>query len=354
VLTGSANGNGEVAEYGAQNLYVYDTETGGGPVFVAQEAGRQYVTDNGRRHQETPGVDTTRDGRFAVFGSPRHIAGSDDSSSVAQIFEYDADTGKLARVSIGAAVPGECEVTHVVEARYGCDGNVTSEEDIPELAPTPYAEVANQYSPTNATSSLSVAADGAAVFQSRAALTPGATRGGRNIYEYRSGEVFLISPGNEAVPLERGAGENTRLLGISEVGFGEGNGNVFFSTTSQLVAQDTNTQEDWYDARENGGFPGPVVQPGCVGAACHGATAAPPVLTVTGASKTTRGEAGLVSPPVVLSSVTKPSVSTQLAKALRACRKYKRADQRKSCEKQAHDRYGSPHKAANARYGSAG
>jgi hypothetical protein len=293
-------------------------------------------------------VDTTRDGRFAVFGSRRHIAGSDDLSSVAQIFEYDADTGKLARVSIGADVSGECEVTQVVEARYGCDGNATSEEDIPELAPTPYNDVDIQYSPTNATSSLSVAADGTVAFESREALTPGATRGGRNVYEYRSGEVFLISPGDEAVLFQREPGE-TRLLGVSELGVGEGDGNVFFSTSSQLVPQDTNTQEDWYDAREDGGFPGPVVQPGCVGEACQGASGAPPVLAVTGASETTLGGANLISPPAVASSATKPSVSTQLTKALRGCERYKRASRRKSCEKQARDRY----KAASTRYGSA-
>jgi hypothetical protein len=352
-LTASANGNGETAQYGAQNLYVYDTDTGGEPAFVAQEAGRQYVTARGRAGQEIPGVDTTRDGRFAVFGSRRHVAGTGDSSSVAQIFEYDADTGEVVRVSVGAAVPGECEVTHVVEARYGCDGNATSEEDIPELVNTPYTDVAIQYSPTNAASSLSVAADGAVVFQSREALTPGSARGGRNVYEYRSGEVSLISPGDEAVPLEREAGE-TRLLGISELGGGEGDGSVFFSTSSQLVPQDTNTQEDWYDAREDGGFPGPVANPGCVGEACHGATSAPPMLTVTGAGETTPGEAGVVSPPVVVSSATRPSASTQLTKALRACEKDKRSSRRKSCEKQAHDRYGSSHKAANARYGSVG
>jgi hypothetical protein len=353
VLTASGNGSGETAQYGAQNLYVYDTDTGGEPAFVAQEAGRQYVTARGRAGQEIPGVDTTRDGRFAVFGSQRHVAGSDDSSSVAQIFEYDADTGEVARVSVGAAVAGECEVTHVVEARYGCDGNVTSEEDIPELVNTPYTDVAIVYSPTNAASSLSVAADGAVVFQSREALTPGAARGGRNVYEYRSGEVSLISPGDEAVPLEREAGE-TRLLGISELGVGEGDGSVFFSTSSQLVPQDTNTQEDWYVAREDGGFPGPVANPGCVGQACHVATSAPPMLTVTGAGETATGEAGVVSPPVVVSSASRPAASTQLTKALRGCEKDKRPSRRKTCEKQAHDRYGSSHKAANARYRSVG
>jgi hypothetical protein len=356
VLAASANGNGEVAQFGAQNLYVYDTDTGSEPakpVFVAQEAGRQYVTAHGRRGEETPGVDTTRDGRFAVFGSRRHVAGTDDSSSVAQIFEYNADTGKLARVSVGTAMPSECEVTHIVEARYGCDGNVASEEDTPELAAARYTEGPIRYSPTSAASSLSVAADGTVVFQSRAALTPGAASGGRNVYEYRAGEVFLVSPGDEVVPFEREAGE-TKLLGISELGFGEGGGNVFFSTSSELVPQDTNTQEDWYDAREGGGFPGPFgPQAGCLGEACQGATGVPPVLAVTGASETTLGGSNIVSSPAVMSSAAnKSSANAQLAKALRACRKYKRASRRKGCEKQARDRYGSSHEAATMRYGS--
>jgi len=361
-LNGSANGNGETAVYGAENLYVYNTDAGtpsepAQPVFVAQEAGRQYVTRHGRDGEETPGVDVTRDGRFAVFGSRRHVAGSDDLSSVAQIFEYDANTGRLARVSVGAAVPGECEVTHMVEPRYGCDGNVTSEEDIPELAPAPYSIVAEEYLPTNAASSLSIAANGVVVFQSRAALTPGAASGGRNVYEYRSGEVFLVSPGNEVVPFEREAGE-LRLLGISELGFrdshdGEESGNVFLSTSSQLVPQDTNTQEDWYDAREYGGFSGTMAQPECVGEACEGATSAPPVVAATGPSETTFGGTNFVAPPAVVSSVTRPSVGTQQAKALKACKKYKRVSRRKSCEKQVRRHYASSHEAAPPRYGNA-
>ena len=41
-------------------------------------------------------------------------------------------------------------------------------------------------------------------------------------------------------------------------------------TTQRLVAQDTDTQWDFYDARVDGGFPAPVVPAGCVGDACQG------------------------------------------------------------------------------------
>jgi hypothetical protein len=343
VLGASENGNGETAQHGAQNLYVYNTdaEAGGEPVFVAQEAGRQYVTAHGKFAEEIPGVDTTRDGRFAVFGSPRHIAGTDDSSGVPQIFEYDADTGVITRVSVGAEVPSECAATHVVEARYGCDGNTASEEYDPELAPTDQDQLGQSYAPTLSQSGLSLAADGTVLFQSRDALTPFAALGGRNVYEYRSGEVFLISPGNETVPYEREPGE-TRLLGISETdGNDETEGNIFFSTSSQLVPQDTDTQEGWYDAREDGGFPAPTIQPACIGEACQGATSTPPTLMTAGASKTTLGGANLTPASNSAPSPSKPSLSAQLSKALRACRKDKRKSKRVSCEKQARKHYAS-------------
>jgi hypothetical protein len=338
VLTASANGNGETAARGAQNLYVYDTGTGS-LAFVAQEANRQLVTvEETQLSRERYGVDISQEGNFAVFGSRLHIAGTDDTSTVPQIFEYDATTGTISRVSVGALSPSVCEATRAVERRYACDGNTTDESDTPEVAQAEVRERGITYTPTAPTTSLTVDDEGAVVFQSRLALTPAAVQGGRNVYEYRYGEVYLVSPGDEPVEYERLRGES-RVLGISEDG-----GNVFFETTIQLVPQDTNTEDNWYDAREDGGFPGPAGQVGCEGEGCQGAPGTQPALGGTPKSAGIAGVAGgalatSTPPPAPVGS---PQLTAgKLAKALKACKKDKNRERRTRCERQAHRTYGA-------------
>jgi hypothetical protein len=277
LLTAAANGNGETARLNGQNVYAYNTATGA-LSFVGDEAF---------------GVRTTRTGHYMVFESDRHFAGTEDAAAVAQLFEYDAQTGVISRVSVGQATPGECEETKRIESRYGCDGSTSNGEYTPVLPKELSEQLSILYSPADAASSLAVAENGEVVFQSRDALAPGATPGGRNIYEYRGGEVFLISPGSEPIQFEREGGE-TRMLGISETG-----NNVFFSSPEQLVPQDTGTQEAWYDAREGGGFPGPVSPPTCAGEACRGATSAPPTLLSAPRSIVTPGGGNLAAPAPV-------------------------------------------------------
>ena len=95
-----------------------------------------------------------------------------------------------------------------------------------------------------------------------------------NVYEYRAGQVYLISPDDEATPVNFEAPyQQTRLFGIDQSGR-----DVFFITGDALVPQDGDTQASWYDARENGGFPAAAASPGCVGEACQGPGEAAPLL----------------------------------------------------------------------------
>jgi hypothetical protein len=276
VLVDGANGNGETAQKGGANLYVYDTAAEapgftGKPVFVAKEAAD---------------ARTTRDGKYLVFQSSRHIADTNDTSVVGQIFEYDAETDVVARVSIGQTSPSgyECQTTHLFEEGFDCDGNATSGES--RLPYTLAKSEGASWAPTDATSGLTVAADGTVEFESTIALTPLAVSGNENIYEYRDGDLYLISAGVEAVSpvLPNYAIEGaTRALGIGESGQ-----DVFFATTESLVPQGTVSQTGWYDAREDGGFPAPAEQPACAGA-CQGALSPSPVLPVPATATTVAG-----------------------------------------------------------------
>jgi hypothetical protein len=242
-----------------------------------------------------------------VFGSGRHIAGTNDTSVVGQIFEYDADTGVIVRVSVGQSTPAgdECETTHVVEERYGCDGNVTSGGF--SLALSLIKEENTSFALADPTSGLAVSKEGVVEFESPNVLTPLAVPGEENVYEYRAGDVYLISPGTEAIPPieEEGA---SRAQGIDESGE-----DVFFVSTEGLVPQDTDTQTSFYDARVEGGFPGRASQPACVGETCQGPIgAAPPLPATSGSAVAVAG--GNLAPPLVPAPVVKSRVAAKCKK----------------------------------------
>jgi hypothetical protein len=301
-LTSEPNANGEKAAAGSSNL------------FVAQsgEPGVAYVA------RETSEVHTTPDGAFAVFASARDLMGTEDTSEVEQLFEYDAITKGVVRVSKGATGAYECPGTHVIEEGYGCDGNTATSQDTPRqplarpLSP-PGQWAGTAMEPTGDSSYLAVAESGVVVFTSPLALTPGAApartfgQGNQteNVYEYRDGDVYLISAGDESAPLDSNV---PRVLGVDESGR-----DIYFRSTDGLLAQDTDTQSSWYDAREEGGFPAPLTTAGCFGEACQGPLSEPPLLPSSGGTEAT--SAGDNAAPLVTSvPVAKPKPAAKCKK----------------------------------------
>src|SRR3984885_8635998 len=338
-LTGGANANGESAaedlEAGDSTLlYVYDTGSKG-LAFVAgarpNEATEPPPFNNSER-EPFKRFDATSDGEFLVFETATDLRGTDDTSTVPQVFEYDAVSGALARVSQGQRSPAGflCSSTSTVEENYDCDGNTTNHKD---GARTVQGGL------------NSVAVDGTVVFTSPLPLAPGAVltnsaanagaEGAENVYEYRDGQVYLISAGDEPTSVHFQSSEQTRLLGIDQSGR-----DVFFISGDALVPQDTDTQASWYAARLGGGFPGPLAVGGCVGEACQGGSGGAPVLAAGLPSR--GGEAPVFSPgaPVVSRAVVLTRAQ-RLAKALRTCRREKAKKKRVVCEKRARKAYGA-------------
>ncbi len=230
VLTRTPNGLGQEAEEGRSNLYLYERDAqypGGRTVFVL------------------PGADLTgetgisQNGDFLVFNSTAQLT-PDDTSSVAQAFEYDSQTGGFVRVSIG-------------REGFNEDGN------------------------TGNVKKLMVADDGSVYFETANPLVAQAVSGQSNVYEYREGEVNLISDGQDT--------RGVSLRGISASGT-----DVFFNTFDRLVPQDTDYQEDTYDARVDGGFSEPVAPPPCEADACQGPLSGAPVLLSPGSEFQAGGE----------------------------------------------------------------
>jgi hypothetical protein len=323
-VTTQPNGNGETAVAGQPNLFVFDTEPASraDPVaFVAAGTGAEQF-------------DQTRDGQYFVFVSPERLT-TDDSSGVPQLFEYDASTGSVVRVSIGQHSPAgyECETTHTAEEGFDCDGNTSNPEDAPRIVSYP---------------GNSVAEDGTVAFVSQLPLTPLAIQGhpvfkedaefesyAENVYEYRQGQVYLISPGDETKPAPYLTEQENvmRLFGIDESGR-----NVFFSSVDPLVPQDTDTQSSWYDAREEGGFPAPISQPGCGGEACQGAVPVAPGLPSQGGTETTVAGANIV-PRVSLPPSPKPTRCRKgYVKHKGKCVKVRRSKKAKKAKQAGSDR----------------
>ncbi len=285
VLTKTPNEYGREASSEMENLYVRDTVTGE-TKFVATLA--QGDSEQWSSAGEFP-MNVTNDGRFLVFTSTARLTPG-DTSSVAQVFRYDASTGALIRVSIG-------------EEGYNDDGNVSGETAIARGGSLPGEEIAFDQHPA-------VSEDGSVVaFKSTVALTPGALENtcfageagvcferAENVYEYNEGHVHLISysPGS--------------AIGIFEgtVAVSPSGADIFFESRDPLVPQDTDTLGDIYDARVGGGFPMPL-SPQCEGEGCQGALSVPAAVQAP-SSATFSPPAGAPVAPAVHATAKKAPV----------------------------------------------
>jgi hypothetical protein len=272
ILTSSPNALGATPQSGQDNLYVRDTITGH-TSFVAILASSDASDWKTEDYSRT--VETTKTGQFLLLPSHAQLT-PDDSSGEAgtQLFEYDAETQALTRVSRGQC-PGGATTCSSTD-RLNSDGNTNDPAESPRIVLTPQYEGGDP--PSYRTSKLSLAEDGKVFFTSQLALTAGAAPGRaiglfntENIYEYEDGGVYLISSADEQAPLET---EQYRLLGTDLSG-----NDVYFYTTDQLVPQDTDSQASWYDARTNGGFPGTAVNPVCEGESCKPIASSSPSAT---------------------------------------------------------------------------
>jgi hypothetical protein len=304
VLTGSPNGQGQTAQPGANNLYLFERDVNfpeGRTVFIATLAptdeelwGNGGNNDNNRPAQATP------DGRFLVFQSHADLTPDDTSSGVWQVFEYDTQTGRLIRVSIG-------------QGGFNHDGNTSADD---ATIPGPYFGTGNA---GDEPQPAAVSDDGSYVFfQSADGLTPQALNDitidsaghkANNVYEYRDGQVFLISDGQDVSLAGDRTGSNVNLLGASGSG-----ADVFFTSGDRLSEQDVDTQQDVYDARLEGGFLVPTSPSTCRGVACQGALSATPFTPAAGSVTQVAGE-NLPPPPASKPPASKPRPTVKVRTA---------------------------------------
>ncbi len=298
VLTRVANTEGESAEAGANNLYVFERDVqfpAGHIAFVARLSARDV---SGETSGNEFAADATPNGRFLVFLSERDLTPDDTSRGVRQVFEYDAQTGALVRVSIGQ--DGFNHNGNVTGPKRNIYSGVTNDA----MIQSPSRYYFSTYSPNGYATASSVSADGSYIFfQSTVGLTPQASdqtvigkesSGGsvyaNNIYEYHAGRVSLISDGEDVASF-------ANLSTVELLGSDASGSNVFFQSADRLVGQDTDTNLDIYDARIDGGFLAPKLSPSCSGDACQGPLSAAPTLLSPGSEFQAGGNPPLAGAP---------------------------------------------------------
>jgi Tol biopolymer transport system component len=318
---------------GAENLYLWTRACPAAEAHCAEPQSRtSFIATlaEGDAFQwaanaEAP-MNITPDGGTLVFTSVADLT-ADDTSTAQQVFRYDARDEQLTRVSIGSG-------------GYNHDGNSST---VPAVIPT------SSFSrfQVGVDTHPAVSSDGeTVVFSSGMALTPAAgedpsNTGFYNVYEYRGGQVYLISDGGTA-------GSPELFLGALAVGISAAGTDIFFRTYASLVPQDADTLQDVYDARVDGGFPAEASTTGCRANGCQTPIEEAPGLS-SPPTASYPGGANLPPPP----PAARPTRAQLLAGALKACTHRPRRA-RAACRTRARHRYGtaaSRHTATRANHG---
>lgn len=295
-----------VPRLGADNLYAYAANSGALAFIGDLCSGRELSgsvedihcpSQTGSDAQlwssnESRSQTAGHDGRYLVLASYAQLT-RDDTNVARDVYRYDAEAESLQRVSIGeegydANGNNGTLGSQIMFGNHGVGG---------EGAP-----VRSQYE----MNSRAISEDGSRiVFMSAEPLSPVASNGLANAYEWREGldgrppSVSLISSGSGEEPIED--------IVISPNGL-----SVLFDTVEGLVPQDTDGAPDVYDARldlSGETFPQqPSQRRPCEGDACQGPLTNPAPMLVPGSVETTPGD-NLPAP-----SKSKPAKKKKLKK----------------------------------------
>jgi hypothetical protein len=300
---------------GRVNLYAYGCEKIAGETkcetkFVAPARVEGIFSEFGGPPGESEDVNrpaqVTPDGRYLVFSSTQRVAGDLNLGpnpakpfTGEAVYRYDFRTGELTWVSHGAplfknehggekAYEGEGEsslVPPLPGGHVGADANVNDWNRAISGCPNPGERSKGEELEFSCPEGEY---DGEyIIFVTAERLQANDENHAPDVYEWHctkpcahpasEGEVHMISDGrdplgvlSEREQVATGNGQETRSKAADQVGMSASGSDVFFSTHSQLVQQDTDSLRDVYDARVDGGFPAPAAEPSCSGEGCQG------------------------------------------------------------------------------------
>jgi hypothetical protein len=267
-LSEEANANGEQAEGGKFNLYLWEE---GETTFIGRLDGSDNLQATNGHYGAWKGAGPDRlaqvsaDGRYLAFVSHARLTGYDNavsggggncvgnliaSPNCNEVFEYDALKGTLSCASCNPS--GARPLGHSV------------------LSVT---KGSNAFFPFPQPGNLSRAGEGRLFFESHDVLSPRDTNGRiQDVYEWEPNGVGSCKRAAGCVYLISGGRSENDSMFLESSHSGD---DAFFITREQLVPADRNSQLDVYDARVGGGFP-EAEAPFCEGDACAGPPAIPP------------------------------------------------------------------------------
>ncbi len=285
------------------NLYVYDASSGETAFIATLSSGDR---KDWNRVFQRPVEVNGKGGRFLLFASSTPDLTPDDKTALTQLFEYDAVTRELVRVTQG-------------EDGYNENGNGVAFGIEPSSISSVAEPLGHSRDFKSTTNRSNISQDGrTVVFVTRGALSPlavSAGQGCRSVYEFRSGAggiagggVRLLSDGRDT-QLFKGTSCGPQFQAMDENG-----ANVLFSTADPLVPGDVDgVQRDIYDAREGGGLPPVIPAPPCGGEACQGAVSTPPLFG-TPSSTSASGDGNLIPPPLLTTTVIPKKAAVKCVK----------------------------------------
>ena len=232
ILTHKPSASDDLPIDGSPNVYVYERDAAapnGRLTFIATLS----PADEKEWLEGIGYANVTPNGDFLLFTS--HLGLTSDATrheGPQQVYRYDDSNGELVRISIG-------------RNGFGDNGNA-GEGEATITSALRNIDLIGIKRP-----SPSMSNDGRYVFfESPSGLAPHAlndVKAGRslaeNVYEYHDGLVSLITGGKDTAEGAKVLTTEVELLGTDATGE-----NVFFATAEALVAKDTDTARDYYDA----------------------------------------------------------------------------------------------------------
>jgi hypothetical protein len=380
VLAANTNGNGETAQAGQNNLYhlQFDGERWT-RTFIATLSSLDSPEWEGGTTKSNSAFLTARvspNGRYLAFMSQAPITGYEnvDASPVAQgardeeVFLYDSQTASLRCVSCN---PSGARPAGVLDTREGGEGLglLVDRRQVWGKEGHEYWLAGNipGWTAQSLTSALLQSRylndEGRLYFNSPDRLVPAASNGKNSVYQYEpSGVGSCESVSGGCVSLLSGGDSDHESAFVEATPDGS---NVFFVTAARLLASDTDTAYDIYDARtcttESPCQTIPQPPPsGCEEVqTCRPASPAQPIPGGSGGSAVFSGAGNPPTPPQAQAQVksaqkSKPRAKTpsrkqKLTAALKHCRRSHAHARKKrtACERTARRRYGPKEKRHN-------
>jgi hypothetical protein len=268
VLAGNDDAYDEAAHQGDENLYVWHSD-------AADPEGEVMFVGRLARNDLAPAIEgavhtseMTPDGRYVVFNTASSLVPTDADDGY-DVYRYDTESGRLARVSTGPLGAG------------GNAGGFNAYLASP-FRGTPTAQTGDPWP-----SPLSISADGKdIVFATTEGLVDRDGNGTTDVYLWKAGRVSLISSGT--------AGNNVSDAEFAVDASGQ---DIYFVTGDPLSSTDADAIRDVYDARVGGGFSAPKTIADCIGEACQPVGAGSPYSPSPATSQTRAPESSPETPP---------------------------------------------------------